>query len=566
MRNEPQSDHPPLEVPSRLPGDAAHAPGTVPADAAPTALSHVPTWLVLAALLATGIAGHLTHWKMPKFSQLIGQKGEQSDWCPAHNVPESQCVECRNDLIPTLTDHKWCSRHGVSQCPFCHEDVAQIVKPTAMPPGFIERAEQALRLRPRGENNPQCTLYRRRLQFASQEAVRKAGLDVDLLVAAKPIDEIVQAHGEITFNPTRVARLSSKVPGTIWRLEKQVGDEVAADEVLALVDAAEVGRAKSEFLEALAQWEFNTATQKRLAPLAADGGVAGGKLLEAQAAAAQARARLLRAQQALLNLELPISIEPLMGRSPDDAAAVVKFLGVPPGLAKDLDRQTTTSNLIPVKSPWKGVVVARDAAGREWADPNRPLYTIADTSHMWLSLGVSSEDAHYVKPGQTVHFRLAGSGQEVSGVLDWVSTTADPVTRLVTVRAQLANPYQPSSSKKGSRTGPDGESVPNDAKIHLRNGTFGTGRIVLRKENQAILVPDQAVQWDGSCHVVFVRDKNYNPNDDSPKLFYPRPVRLGAQRGGMTEILAGLVLGEVIVTKGGGVLRGELLKNNLGAG
>ena len=33
-----------------------------------------------------------------------------------------------------------------------------------------------------------------------------------------------------------------------------------------------------------------------------------------------------------------------------------------------------------------------------------------------------------------------------------------------------------------------------------------------------------------------------------------------------TEMIAGLLPGEVIVTKGSGVLRAELLKGNLGAG
>ena len=55
-------------------------------------------------------------------------------------------------------------------------------------------------------------------------------------------------------------------------------------------------------------------------------------------------------------------------------------------------------------------------------------------------------------------------------------------------------------------------------------------------------------------------------SEQSPKLFYPRPVRVGARTEGTIEILAGVLPGEVIVTKGSGVLRGELLKNNLGAG
>jgi hypothetical protein len=43
-------------------------------------------------------------------------------------------------------------------------------------------------------------------------------------------------------------------------------------------------------------------------------------------------------------------------------------------------------------------------------------------------------------------------------------------------------------------------------------------------------------------------------------------VRCGVTNGDYTEIIAGVLPGEVIVTKGAGVLRAELLKGNLGAG
>jgi hypothetical protein len=43
-------------------------------------------------------------------------------------------------------------------------------------------------------------------------------------------------------------------------------------------------------------------------------------------------------------------------------------------------------------------------------------------------------------------------------------------------------------------------------------------------------------------------------------------VRLGVQNGGTTEIIAGLLPGEVIASKNSVVLEAQLLKSNLGAG
>ena len=77
---------------------------------------------------------------------------------------------------------------------------------------------------------------------------------------------------------------------------------------------------------------------------------------------------------------------------------------------------------------------------------------------------------------------------------------------------------------------------------------------------------NEALHWEGCCHVVFVRDKGFFDKADSPKVFHIRAVRLGAKGEKTTEIIAGILPGEVVATKGSDVLRAELLKNNLGEG
>ena len=88
---------------------------------------------------------------------------------------------------------------------------------------------------------------------------------------------------------------------------------------------------------------------------------------------------------------------------------------------------------------------------------------------------------------------------------------------------------------------------------------------MLREVDDAILVPNDAIHWEGCCHVAFVRDKDYFAKD-SYKVFHTRSIRPGAVMGENTEIVAGLLPGEVVVTRGSGILRAELLKGNLGAG
>jgi cobalt-zinc-cadmium efflux system membrane fusion protein len=161
---------------------------------------------------------------------------------------------------------------------------------------------------------------------------------------------------------------------------------------------------------------------------------------------------------------------------------------------------------------------------------------------MWLLLDVPLEDARYVKTGQRVFFRPDGGTDEHSGEITWISSHIDAETRTVKVRAELANPEG-----------------------NLRDESFGAGRIVLREEADAIVAPNEALHWEGCCYVAFVRDRNYLAKD-SYKVFHTRMVRPGVTNGDNTEVIAGLLPGEVVVTKGSGVLRAELLKGNLGAG
>ncbi len=88
-------------------------------------------------------------------------------------------------------------------------------------------------------------LHEHRIQFASQEVVERAGIEVET-VGMAPMVESVTGNGEVGYDQTRMARLSARAPGSMFRVYKQVGDAVKAGEVVALVDAAEVGRAKSE--------------------------------------------------------------------------------------------------------------------------------------------------------------------------------------------------------------------------------------------------------------------------------------------------------------------------------
>jgi cobalt-zinc-cadmium efflux system membrane fusion protein len=175
-------------------------------------------------------------------------------------------------------------------------------------------------------------------------------------------------------------------------------------------------------------------------------------------------------------------------------------------------------------------------------DTNKILFVVVDTSQVWLTLDLRLEDTKSLRLGQKVCFQPDGSKEVERGTITWASTEVDHKTRTVKVRAVL-----------------------NYAEGRLRANTFGVGKIILREEAQAVVVPNGAVHWEGDCYVVFVRDKNYL-KAGAPKVFHTRTVRLGAKDDKNTEIIAGVLPGELVATKGSATLRAELLRGNLGEG
>jgi len=523
-------------------------PGALPAAARPgqwrSAIRLIPAVLAVAALFGVAAVARQAGWKVPKFSTLTGSTlDEKDDWCAEHNVPESICVECNPDLLPKGKEYGFCRKHGVHNCPLCNPQVAQLPGRAQSTGEDVQRAEEALAFAPRPANGTKCRQHLRRIQFESEETIQRLAIGM-APAAVGEVAEVVTAYGELELDATKVARLSSRASGTVWILSKQVGDKVRAGEVVALVDAAEVGKAKGELLQALGALALREQTVARLRESAGKT-VTEQAVADAEAVRAEAEVRVLAARQALTNLGLPVDPKALRTLEPEEAVKRLRHLGLPEALATAVAVRTESNNLLPIRSPFDGEVIERPSNEGESAGLDRTLLVIADTRQMWLTLRVRLEDANRVKPGQPVRFRHDGHDAGDTGIVSWVSPAADEKTRTVPVRVALPN---------------------ESGRHHAR--TFGTGQVILRHVKDAVVVPTTAVHWEGCCHVVFVRDKDF---DTSPyKVFHVRKVRPGAldqtHNGTVTEIAVGLLPGEIVATTNSGLLRSELLKNDLGAG
>jgi cobalt-zinc-cadmium efflux system membrane fusion protein len=523
-------------------------------------------------LSALGYWGHHSGWKAPKFSDLFGARVplEEEDWCVEHGVPESKCIKCHPELagesgadwckehgVPEsrctichpeiLTQGvagDWCREHGVPEpsCTLCHPEIAVRGSPQKGTPDVsvvVAQDDTALKTQPgsvsigRPAKDPStCQTHAMRVQFASAASIEKAGVKLGSVVE-RPMGDTLTANAEIDYDRTRLAQVSSRASGVAWWVGKEVGDRVSRGEVLALVDSADIGRAKAELLQAAADRHVRTQARERTRSLILDNIGSQANLQEKEAAFREAEIRLFIARQTLINLGFVLSPD---GPSDIPNERELLFLGVPQNIREKLDASNTTANLLPITAPLDGVVTARNIVAGEVVETSKPLFVVADTSRMWVMIDVPQSLANRVALGQRVRFRAEPkSDNAVLGTIAWISTAVEEQTRTVKVRADMDN-----------------------AEGRLLASMFGQAAITIRESPTATAVPDEAVQWEGCCHVVFVRLTD--------EIFQPRKIKVGARSGGFTEVLVGVLPGEVVAATGSHVLKSEILESNLGAG
>lgn len=367
--------------------------------------------------------------------------------------------------------------------------------------------------------------------------VRKVGLKTARASTA-PVRETVTANGEIQYDPTRVAQLSSRVGGTVGRVLKQVGDPVRRGDVLALVDSLEVGKAKTDLLTALVQFRLKTKNLESIRD--AKSAIPELTRREAEAAVSEAQIRLIAAREALGNLGLPVNDASFKDLPEDRLADRLRYHGLPADLVRALEQEKASANLIPLVAPFDGIVIGRDVVGGEVVSSARPQFVVADVRRVWVLLEVRPEDAARVAVGQPATFRPDGHPSQLSsGHVSWISTESDARTRTLQTRVVADNP--------------DG---------HLHANNFGLGRITIRQKDAAVVVPQESLQRDGERTLVWVR----TAREGGCQLFEPREVTVGIRGDDSVEITRGVRPGEEVVTGGSYLLKAELVRRRQSAG
>jgi Cu(I)/Ag(I) efflux system membrane fusion protein len=189
------------------------------------------------------------------------------------------------------------------------------------------------------------------------------------------------------------------------------------------------------------------------------------------------------------------------------------------------------------------------------------IFMVADLHRMMLVLSVRQDDQHSVKIGQTVKFVPDGDKDNpVFAKIDRLSHNVDPKTRAIKAMALV-----------------------NSTDHRLRDQAFGKATITLRSQGEKVVaVPEDAIQWEGCSHVVFLLERTVDKNDDDDRLghgkkddddkhdkskvvFETRRVKLGIRSGGYVEVTEGLEESDRIAVLGSHVLKSHLFKDRIGA-
>jgi cobalt-zinc-cadmium efflux system membrane fusion protein len=242
----------------------------------------------------------------------------------------------------------------------------------------------------------------------TEEQIAAAGID---LVAARggTLARRLTVPGTIVPHADRIARVSVKLSGTVAELRKRLGDPVAKDEVIAILESREVADAKSEYLAAKLTSELQQDLferdkilwEKRIAPEQ--------QYLRSRNLAAQSAMRFNIARQKLLALGL---LEKQIAALPEEPE-------------ESLRRQD-------VRSPMTGHVVERKvdlgtAVGRDNLETE--LFVIVDLDRVWVDLAVSPADLPVIKEGQGVAITTRGIKDKADGKIVFISPLLDKETR-----------------------------------------------------------------------------------------------------------------------------------------
>ena len=222
--------------------------------------------------------------------------------------------------------------------------------------------------------------------------------------------------GKTTYNQNRFARITPLTEGIVQKVMVDVGASVSEGQIIAEISSPAFTQAKSRFLSSLAEEALKKIVFEREERLWK-------KKISAQQDYEKARAEYRMAKS-------------------DKEAILQQLLNY--GLTSEeihtLEETRSSASFLPIRAPFTGTLVSRNAVIGELVRPGDTLFDLADISSMWIELSIPEINLNRVIVNDLVEVTFDVLPEvSVRGHITWISPGIDERTRMIKGRAVVPN-------------------------------------------------------------------------------------------------------------------------------
>lgn len=348
----------------------------------------------------------------------------------------------------------------------------------------------------------------------------------------------VRMAGRVTLDETRVAYITTWIPGRLERLfVDYTGIPVRQGDHMVAIYSPELLSAQEELIQAA----------RRAAPRAQrDGGAT------------------------------PGSLPDMAARTLEAAREKLRLWGLTHEQIESIEERERASDRLTLYAPISGIVIHKDAVEGMYVETGTRIFTIADLSHVWVELEAYESDLVWLRYGQDVTFEVkAYPGETFAGRIAFIDPLLDPRSRTVRVRLNVPNPdgrlkpemfvhavAQSQVAAAGRVMAPDmaGRWIcpmhPEEVAVEpgdcgqcgmplVRAETLGLAPVDPAATEAPLIVPASAPLITGRRAVVYVQDP------EAEGTYRGREIELGPRAGDHYIVRGGLREGESVVVNGG---------------
>jgi cobalt-zinc-cadmium efflux system membrane fusion protein len=182
-----------------------------------------------------------------------------------------------------------------------------------------------------------------------------------------------------------------------------------------------------------------------------------------------------------------------------------------------------------ITAPLSGIIIERDVMRGIAVTTDKPIYTIADLSTVWVELNVRRADLGSLEIGKEISITEESSGASATGSITWLSPFGSGETQTLRAIATLPN---------------------TDGK--WRTGLLVNAELVVEQREVPIAVRYDALQTFRDWDVVFMKHG---------ELYEIAILELGLRDGDWIEVVSGLEPGTTYVAENAFVVKADVLKD-----